>query len=89
MRRRILLHLIWDYTVCLCPKNRTPGFYGLTFMHRTLERFLMIKLNSCKPSVPFLGHMQTVQSHADHMPQNVVSDQGLHCLHTGISIKNE
>ena len=27
--RHVLQCLIWGYTVCLCPKNRTPGLYGL------------------------------------------------------------
>ena len=26
--RRVLWRLILIYTVCLCPKNRTPGLYG-------------------------------------------------------------
>ena len=28
-KRRILRRLIWVCTVCLCPKNGTPGLYGL------------------------------------------------------------
>ena len=29
IRRRVLWHLIWVCTVCLCPKNGTLGLYGL------------------------------------------------------------
>ena len=29
MKCCVLRHLIWIYIVCLCPKNRTPGLYGL------------------------------------------------------------
>ena len=29
IRRRVLRRLIWVCTVCLCPKNRTLGLYGL------------------------------------------------------------
>ena len=29
IRRRILRHLIWICTVCLCPTKRTLGLYGL------------------------------------------------------------
>ena len=29
-RCRVLRRLIWVYTVCLCPKNGTPGLYWLT-----------------------------------------------------------
>ena len=39
--------------------------------------------NTYKPRVPFLGHRQTVQTKI--LP---ASDQGLHCLLTGISIRN-
>ena len=30
--RSILLKLIWDYIVCLCPTRRTLGLYGLKMM---------------------------------------------------------
>ena len=35
MRRRILRCLIWVSTVCLCPKNRMPGLYGLSLIWKT------------------------------------------------------
>ena len=41
-----------------------------------------------KPSIPFWGHRQTVQTQIRQTPQNAASDQGLHCLLTGISIRN-
>ena len=31
IRRRILWHLIWVCTICLCPTKRTLGIYGLKF----------------------------------------------------------
>ena len=34
------------------------------------------------------GNRQTVQIQPDQTPHNVASDQGLHCLLTGFSIKN-
>ena len=50
-------------------------------------------LNPYKPSVPFLGHRQIEQTQIrrrrpDQTSQNAASDQGLHCLLTGISIRN-
>ena len=41
-------------------------------------------INPYKPSVPFLG--QANSADPDQTPQNTASDQGLHCLLTGISI---
>ena len=38
------------------------------------------------PSTPFVGPSQTVDP--DQMPQNVASDQGLHCLLSGNSFLN-
>ena len=43
----------------------------------------VLDFNPYKPSVPFLGHRQAVQTWSD-----AASDQGLHCLLTGISIRN-
>ena len=44
------------------------------------------RINPLVPSIPFLGPM--ANSVDPDQPQNVASDQGLHCLFTGISIKN-
>ena len=46
------------------------------------------------PSVLKLGHWQTVQTQisctdSDQLPHSAASDQGQHCLLTGISIKNK
>ena len=58
------------------------------FLHIKLELFIDCQgyVNPDKPSVPFLGHRQTADP--DQMPQNVASDQDLHCLLTGISTQN-
>ena len=44
------------------------------------------RVNAYKPSVLFVGHRQN-SADPDQMPQNVVSDQGLHSLLTERSIK--
>ena len=40
IRRRILRRLIWVCTVCLGPKNGTPGLYGLMSLIFTKIKFL-------------------------------------------------
>ena len=60
---------------------------------KTKQIFNRKTVHSCnwyKPSVPFLGHRQTVQSQIRHRKtwRLIASDQGLHCLLTGISIRN-
>ena len=53
-----------------------------------LFRYHWITLNNpLEHSVPILGDLGSVDP--DQTPQNAASDQGLHCLHTGISIKNK
>ena len=43
----------------------------------------MAGFNPYLPSVPFFGTM----ANGVHQDENVVSDQGLLCLHTGIAIR--
>ena len=43
VRRRILRRLVWVYTVCLCPKERTLGLNGLNKC--LLERFIALSLS--------------------------------------------
>ena len=46
----------------------------------------MERVNPYKPSFLFVGHRQNIAD-PDEMPQNVVSDQGLHSFLTECSIK--
>ena len=48
--------------------------------------FFLFKFNLYWPSVPFLGHRQTVQT---QIRRRVRTDQGLHCMLIEISIKNK
>ena len=43
--------------------------------------------NPYKPSVLFVGHYKANSADPDQMPQNVASDQGLHCFLTECFIK--
>ena len=55
-------------------------------------RFLFQLKNFCNDDFqtryPFCGHLQTVQTLTVHMPHYAVSDQGPHCLVTGIGMQN-
>ena len=43
----------------------------------------------CKQGESSLRHLKKANSVGpDEKPQNMTSDQGLHCLHTGLLIKN-
>ena len=51
------------------------------------EHTLMSCFNPYKPNIPFFGTYVN-SADPDQMSQNAASDQGLHCLLTGMSIRN-
>ena len=59
--------LIWVCTICLCPKNGTPGLYGLIRfgLQRKTKQKKFLLANSVDP---------------DQTPRSAASDPGLHYL---------
>ena len=65
------------------------GTLSLNTNKQIMENENRLALDTNQLKVKFYLSHSCVKANSADSDQNAASDQGLHCLHTGISIKNE